>query len=500
MGLAGNQPLWNDEVFSLAMATGHSLEQPPTVTNPVLGDFVQPNRAESPEELGRYIKHDSPPAAPGRVVRAVFLSDTSPPLYYLLLYVWTLVFGTSDAILRQFSIVCSLACLPFLAGIARRTAGPEAVLPSCLLFAFSPLGICFSTEGRMYALLWLCVISVTWLSLVWYERDQSILVPAAWVLTSAAGFLTHYFFIFPWAALVAFLLLRPEKISRIRITGCILLTALTIFPWYMRVPESLHSWRLMKDWLIWEPDGFSRLNATRTLLLQNFSGAGHHSSSNFVALAIFAIIAAAMLLRLRTKVFAGRWLLLWLLFFAPCVGVLAFDFIMHTYAAAHDRYAIAALPIGCLLAGAGLVLLPGRTRTVLLVLILVAWAPNLLISDQTTKRVTARYRAEAVSANQSPGDLVLIDAIPSGMLNIVRYLKGPARVANWSPSWLQQPATQQTPESILRLATGRSRIRWIAGAGAPPTPPERDWLRANAIASDETQIMSDFRPKNAETF
>jgi hypothetical protein len=137
---------------------------------------------------------------------------------------------------------------------------------------------------------------------------------------------------------------------------------------------------------------------------------------------------------------------------------------------------------------------------VLLVLILVAWAPNLLISDQTTKRVTARHRAEAVSANQSPGDLVLIDAIPSGMLNIVRYLKGPAPVANWTPSWLQQPATQQTPESILRLAAGRSRIRWIAGAGAPPTPPERDWLRANAIASDETQIMSDFRPKNAETF
>src|SRR5712691_3750716 len=128
IGLAGNQPLWNDEVFSLAMATGHSLEHSATIANSALGDFVEPDRPMSADELRHYIRHDYPPASPARVVRAVFRSDTSPPLYYLLLYGWTLVFGTSDFVLRQFSIICSLACLPLLAGIARRTAGPKSVL------------------------------------------------------------------------------------------------------------------------------------------------------------------------------------------------------------------------------------------------------------------------------------------------------------------------------------------------------------------------------------
>jgi hypothetical protein len=500
IGLAGNQPLWNDEIFSLAMATGHSLEHSATIANPALGDFVEPKHPVSAEELRDYLKHDNPPAGPGRVVRAVFLSDTSPPLYYLLLYGWTLVFGTSDSVLRGFSIICSLACLPFVAGIARRTAGTRAVLPSCLLFAFSPLGICFSTEGRMYSLLWLCVVAVTWLSLVWRERGGSILLPTAWVATSATGFLTHYFFVFPWTSLVVFLLLRSGKVPRIRLAACILFTALTIFPWYMRLPESLYAWRIMKDWLKWEPDGFNRLNAACNLVLQNFSGAGHHESSNFVALVVFSIIAVAMALRLRLQMFGRNRLLLWLLFAASCAGPLVFDFVMHTYTAAHERYAIAALPIACLLAGAALASLTIPTRTLLLVLVLVAWAPNLLNNHQTSKRLTARYRAETVSSKESPRDLILIDAIPSGLLNIVRYLKGPAPIAGWMPSWVQEPATRWPPETILEIAAGRTRIWWVGGAGCPPLPPERDWLRANAAVFEETKIITDFRPKDSATF
>jgi hypothetical protein len=499
IGLAGNQPLWNDEIFSLAMVTGHSLEHPPAIANPALGDFVQLDRPESAEELCRYIKHDNPPAGPARVIRAVVLSDTHPPLYYLLLYGSTLAFGTSDFVLREFSIICSLACLPFLAGIARRTGGAKAVLPSCLLFAFSPLGISFSTEVRMYSFLWLWVLAIVWLSLVWHERGGGTVILAMWVATSAAGFLTHYFFVFPWAALVVFLLLRPGKVSRIQLMTCILFTALTIFPWYMRVPQTLHSWRIMKDWLKMQPPGFNRLDAARILLLQNFSGAGHHESSNFVALVIFAIIGIAMALRLRLQIFGQCRLLLWLLFVAPWAGVLVFDFVMHTYTVAYARYAIAALPIACLLAGAGLSLLAGGTRRLLLVLVLVAWAPNSLIYEQTGKRVTARHRAEIISAKESSTDLILIDAIPSGLLNIARYLKGPAPIASWMPTWVPQPM-RQIPESIRDLAAGRTRILWVGGAGSAAVTPEKDWLRANAVVVEETRIFTDFRPKDAATF
>ena len=78
------QDLWADEVFSLAVATGHSLEHPAAAAVR-LGDFVEPAGAVPPAAFRRYLAHDAPPAGPGRVIRAVLLSDTSPPLYYLAL-------------------------------------------------------------------------------------------------------------------------------------------------------------------------------------------------------------------------------------------------------------------------------------------------------------------------------------------------------------------------------------------------------------------------------
>ena len=149
LGLTERHSLWADEVFSLAIATGHSLEHPAATADPALGDFVEPEGPVYAEEFKRYLAHEDPPASPARVVRAVFLSDTNPPLYYLLLYGWTLVTGTSDAALRLFSTAWSLACLPLLAGVARRTGGSRAVLPSCILFALSPLAVYYSAEGRM---------------------------------------------------------------------------------------------------------------------------------------------------------------------------------------------------------------------------------------------------------------------------------------------------------------------------------------------------------------
>ncbi len=305
--VAGRSGLWVDEVFSLAIATGHSLEHPTAAADPTQGDFVEPDHAVPTEEFRRYLKHDNPPASPARVVRAVLLSDTSPPLYYLLLYGWTLVFGTSDIVLRLFSIACSLACLPLLVAIARRTGGKGAVFASCVLFVCSPLSIYYSTEGRMYSLFWLCVLATTWASLVLQQRGGGVGMYALWIVASAAGFLTHYFFVFPWLAIVAYLLIRPGKIARTHLVACLLLLAVLILPWYARVPESLASWRITKDWLKWQPRGFDRLAASRDLVLQFFSWRNKlwpdHRTTNIAALILFGFVAVAMVWRLRAQVF-----------------------------------------------------------------------------------------------------------------------------------------------------------------------------------------------------
>ena len=98
LGLIDRQGLWADELFSLAMATGHSLEHPDAdKADPALGDFVEFSWPSPPAAYSRYLEHENPPASPARVVRAVLLSDTSPPLYYVVLYASTRLLGTSDA-------------------------------------------------------------------------------------------------------------------------------------------------------------------------------------------------------------------------------------------------------------------------------------------------------------------------------------------------------------------------------------------------------------------
>ena len=51
-----NQGLWVDEIFSLAMATGHSLEHPAARANPALGDFVELPQPVPPATYRRYME------------------------------------------------------------------------------------------------------------------------------------------------------------------------------------------------------------------------------------------------------------------------------------------------------------------------------------------------------------------------------------------------------------------------------------------------------------
>ena len=179
-----------------------------------------------------------------------------------------------------------------------------------------------------------------------------------------------------------------------------------------------------------------------------------------------------------------------------------FDFVRHSYTAAFPRYVIAALPAAYLLAGAGLACLGQRTRVIMLVLIVLAWAPNVLsiYGNQSRNWQPIREISHSVCANSSSSDLILIHSIPSGVLGIARYADGPVELA----SWVGQLRTRRVPESIHKLAAGRTRIVFVKVHAVGEPAPEEDWLRANAVISHETRLGSariiDFRPLHAGTF
>ena len=68
VGLVTRHGLWADELFSLAMATGHSLEHPAAHADPTQGDYVEAAEPLPVSAYSRYLKHENLPRSEERRV------------------------------------------------------------------------------------------------------------------------------------------------------------------------------------------------------------------------------------------------------------------------------------------------------------------------------------------------------------------------------------------------------------------------------------------------
>jgi hypothetical protein len=88
-----------------------------------------------------------------QIIREFHKHDNHPPLYYLLLKLWSDIFGYSEVALRSLSVAFGAATVYFVYKIAGLfKASKYFGLLSALLLATSPLHIYYSQEARMYAL------------------------------------------------------------------------------------------------------------------------------------------------------------------------------------------------------------------------------------------------------------------------------------------------------------------------------------------------------------
>jgi uncharacterized membrane protein len=168
----------------------------------------------------------------GHAMNAVGFSESAPPLYYALAWLWTQVTGTGEWGLRSLSALAGVLTIPVAYLLGRELRTRRTGLVAAALVAVNPMLLWYSQEARAYALLTLfcalsllyCVRALQRSRATEQRRDLSV-----WGIFSGLALATHYFAVFPVAA-EGLLLLRRRGRASFRGLAIVALVALLLVP------------------------------------------------------------------------------------------------------------------------------------------------------------------------------------------------------------------------------------------------------------------------------
>jgi uncharacterized membrane protein len=153
-------------------------------------------------------------------------SESTPPLYYVLAWVWSRVFGTTEVGLRSLSALIGTAAIPVVAAAGKELFRERVGLLSAALVAASPFLVWYSQEARAYSLyVLLSALSLLLFARAWNSPSQARL--GWWAIGSALAIWTHYFALFLVLAEAMFLA-GGRKTRRFVRRPLVVLTASTV--------------------------------------------------------------------------------------------------------------------------------------------------------------------------------------------------------------------------------------------------------------------------------
>jgi mannosyltransferase len=165
----------------------------------------------------------------GGLLHQVHVNETTPPLYFIVAWIWAKVFGTGEAGLRSLSAICGIVTIPVAYLCARELVSRAAGLVAALLVALSPFMVWYSQEARAYALfILLCGLSFLFWARAYQRRTTRDLV--LWAVFSALAVLTHFFAGFLIAPEAILLLWRLRSRATVIACAAVALVQVAILP------------------------------------------------------------------------------------------------------------------------------------------------------------------------------------------------------------------------------------------------------------------------------
>ncbi len=198
----------------------------------------------------------------GHAMDAVGFSESTPPLYYALAWVWAQAAGTGEFGLRSLSALAGVATVPVAYLIAVELRGRRAGLMAAALVAVNPMLLWYAQEARAYSLLTLlCAVSLLYCArALRYGRRRDLTL---WGVASALALATHYFALFLVVPEVV-LLYRRRGRDALRGLWIVALASLALAPlaihqaslghaeWIMNMPLGHRVWETAAAFLTGE--------------------------------------------------------------------------------------------------------------------------------------------------------------------------------------------------------------------------------------------------------
>lgn len=230
--------------------------------------------------------------------------DVHPPLYFMLLHGWIMLFGDSLASIRTLSVLPGIATVLLGMWLVRLVAPQRVALLAGFLLALLPTAVRYSQEVRMYSLMGFWLIAATIALMYWVKAPHKKRFLVIYCVLMAAGFYTHYFTAFCVMAHWLYLSLSARHTGYLikRPAWWLANTAIVLLflPWLPGLWDLLHHVDELKSGgdVGWEPevDSHSLPGMIWQLLIQS---EGDDLPWPLFWLAPFALMAGAVWLAVR---------------------------------------------------------------------------------------------------------------------------------------------------------------------------------------------------------
>jgi mannosyltransferase len=403
-----------------------------------------------------------------------------PPLYFLSLYPWQVLTGTSEFAFRFYSVFWGVLLVALVYVLVRRLADERLALLSALFATLSPFIISYSQEARMYTLL-PCVAALALLSF-WnaMEREDRSGWWLAYLVLLLVGVAVHYFFVLIWFSTAVYVLLSMLHQRRFRWKGLVIhaLLPLVVVVWAVLAPGLRESMlRVGQGEMVF---GLAyRLNKLLPpLLVSEFEGEQSARLAYLLSLGGWALVLIGVWWSRRSSVLKPRaWLLLSLLLVISLVGSLL-------------------VPYGVLGRHLGFILISAFTFMAAALLALRRWGilplavGSLLLLALTAYGLGLHYTSSNghfgqamayINARGQPGDAVILSQPLQWPLEA--YYNDGEWPVTYLPSEQAPPTPAEVEKTMGTLSRAHDRL-WLGPVSAWTADPDRlaeRWLSTFAF-------------------